>query len=615
MVKTRFKHSAQFGQIPNFHTFDKSSSKGGGFAFPQEISTGNLSPHRGFDDFTRSSPSRPRIMLLLLLISIAAILIKLIGVQIFQGKYWRSLSDRNRIKTIVIHAPRGIIFDRGGKPLVYNVPGYRQIVNGKTVLLSQEQAVPLVASGAQLEIDSLRQYAYKEVSAHILGYLGQISPKQLQNPLFSDYSPGDLIGQGGIEGQYEKDLRGEDGRQLFEVDSGGKSVRKLGQSDPTSGKDVTLTVDVDLQRKVFGAMKDVKKGAAVVSTPKGEILSLVSKPSFDSNLFTLGKDYKPASGSGYISLSDVLSDNLGQPLLNRAISGVYPPGSTFKIVVASAGLGDKIIDENWAVEDTGVIRIGDFSFANWYFTGYGKTDGTLNVVSGLKRSNDIFFYKLAERVGVDKISQMATIFGAGGRLGIDLAGESWGLVPTPEWKKRSIGEGWYLGDTYHYGIGQGYVLSTPLQVNSWAQIIANGGTLYKPHILKETKNIKLRSNFLDKKTASLVREGMIESCSPGGVAWPLFEFKVKNENLKIDGRNFLKVATGSADLRHVVVACKTGTAEHTPGKEPHAWITLFAPAYDPQIVVTVLAEEGGEGSNVAAPIAKEILDQYFGSLK
>ncbi|PIR79734.1 MAG: hypothetical protein COU25_03795, partial [Candidatus Levybacteria bacterium CG10_big_fil_rev_8_21_14_0_10_35_13] len=230
---------------------------------------------------------------------------------------------------------------------------------------------------------------------------------------------------------------------------------------------------------------------------------------------------------------------------------------------------------------------------------------------------DIFFYKLAEKIGVDTISETAKKFGVGSLLGIDLQGEAFGTLPTRQWKQEEVGEQWYLGDTYHYGIGQGYLLTTPLQVNAWTQAIANGGILYVPHLLKNQKSKIKNQNLLDNYSSDLIRQGMIESCAPGGVAFPLYEFKIQNSKFKIDGRNFLEVpqATSSAgykDYRQVVIACKTGTSEHGgPKTLPHAWITLFAPAFNPQIVVTVLAEESGEGSGVAAPIAKKILEGYF----
>lgn len=573
------------------------------------------------DDYKRKSwgyederhATRNYFLVLLAVLAFAILFFRLFFLQVIQGYYYRYLSNSNKTKTVTVHAPRGIIFDRNGTPLVFNVPGFRENVNGKTVLVDQEQALNVIAAGkTDLEVDTLRNYPYREAFAHVLGYVGQISQEQLKNPLYSDYSAGDIVGQAGIEQEYESILKGIDGKQLFEVDAKGDLTRKLGQQDPISGQNITLTLDANLQQAVFEAMKDVKRGAAIVSTPRGEILAMVSKPSFDPNLFTMGQDYKIGSGSSYLTLSDILSDSQNQPLLNRSIAGLYPPGSTFKLIVASAGLSTGIIDENWQVEDTGVLRVGDFSFSNWYYTGYGGTDGMVNIVKGIKRSNDIFFYKLAEKVGVDKVSEVAKKFGLGAKLGIDLQGEEAGIVPTPEWKLKNIGEQWYLGDTYHYGIGQGFLLTTPLQINSWTQAIANGGNLYRPHLLKSQGDTLISGNLLDSHSSDLIKEGMVEACSPGGVAWPLFDYTIKNPKLTIDNKNILPYASGSADMRQVVLACKTGTAEVANNPNPHALITLFAPVYNPQIVITVLSENSGEGSNVAAPIAKKILDNWFG---
>ncbi|MBI2443198.1 MAG: hypothetical protein HYV40_04820 [Candidatus Levybacteria bacterium] len=587
-----------------------------GIAFSDHIKTEKIKRYRYHDEvFTLQM--RGYLLVFFLALFLLVLFGRLTYLQFIKGAYYRNLSDANRTRTKIVHAPRGIIFDRSGKPLVYNVPGFREKRGEKSIVLGRDEALSKMAKGADnIEIDSLRQYPYKEALTHVLGYIGQISSDELKDALFALYDYADWVGKEGIEKQYESILRGVSGKQLLEVDASGKTVRELGQTDPLPGQDITLTIDAAFQDATYKAMKNVKRGAAIVSTPTGEILALVSRPSFDANLFTLDQSYKPSGD--YVSVEAILSDGEGQPLLNRAISGTYPPGSTFKLVTAAAGLEDGVIDERYHVTDTGIVRVGAFSFANWFFTQYGRTDGDVNVVKAISRSNDIFFYKLAELVNVDRLSKMAKKFGIGSVLGIDLVGEAQGILPTRDWKKKEIGEEWYLGDTYHYGIGQGYLLTTPLQVNTWTAVIANEGTLYQPYLLKSEKRKTKSEKFLSDKTISLIRQGMIQSCSPGGVAWPLFELRVKNSELRIDGRNFLEdpkatTSGGFQEYRKVTVACKTGTAQHG-GEEtkPHAWITLFAPAYDPQIVVTVLSEESGEGSNEAAPIAKKILEAWFG---
>lgn len=558
-----------------------------GAAFPDFVRSEQSGQRRHMEGGSGRRTMRGFVLPFSLLLFVGMLLARLVSVSLFQGKYYATMAENNRVKTTVIHAPRGIIFDRNNKPLVFNIPGFRQKISDKTVILSHEQASEKIANAEKnIEIDSLRQYPYKEAFAHVLGYIGQITKEELETPQFVSYLGGDVIGKGGIEQMYESRLKGIAGKQLVEVDAVGKTIRALGQEDPIPGQNITLTLDQKLQEAAFDAIKNIKKGAVVVSTPEGEILVLLSKPSFDPNLFTMGATYRTATDSAYQDVETILSDSQNQPLLNRAISGVYPPGSTFKLVTAAAGLETGKIDEQFSVVDTGVLQVGAFSFGNWYFLQYGKTEGEVNIVKGIKRSNDIFFYKLAEKIGPEKISEMARKLGLGDKTGIDLLGEVKGLVPSDAWKREVIGEQWYLGDTYHYGIGQGYLLTTPLQVNIWTQAIVNGGKIYQPHLLVNGK-WKMVNGKLSEKTVSLIRQGMIESCAPGGVAWPLFEFKVS-------------------------VACKTGTAQHGGAETlPHAWITLFAPAYDPQIIVTVLAESSGEGSNVAAPIAKKILEEWF----
>ena len=588
-----------------------------GHAFADHIKSEKIVRRHYSDGEHMDRGMRSRILLLFFLLAFGLLFFRLTSLQLSQGKYYRTLSDSNRIRTKTIYAPRGVIFDRNGVPLVFNKPGYREIKHDKTSLLYQETALSRLALGAKnIEIDSLREYPYKDTFSHVLGFVGQISKEELSSQDFKDYHLTDWIGKTGIERQYEDVLSGVNGKQLIEVDAMGKIVRTLGQTDPIPGRDITLTIDSKLQNAVFAAMHDVKKGAVVVAAPKGEILAMVSKPTFDPNLFTLDATYK-ASASGYRDVTDILTDSGNQPMMNRAIAGVYPPGSTFKIITAAAGLENNVIDRHFIIKDTGVIKIGEYSFSNWFFTQYGRTDGDVDVVKAISRSNDIFFYKLAEMVNVDRLSQTAGKFGIGRKLSIPLDGEQEGVLPTKDWKKKTVGEQWYLGDTFIYGIGQGYLLTTPLQVNAFTQVIANSGTLYQPKIIKNEQDKALNKDITQKETIDLIREGMMQACSPGGVAYPLFEFRVKNSALKIDGRNILAdpSATTSGALqnsRRVTVACKTGTAQHGGEKTlPHAWITLFAPAYNPEIVVTVLAESSGEGSSVAAPIAKKILEAWF----
>lgn len=603
-----------------------------GVLFGEHIKTGKVKKRR-YDDEGGEPPMRPRGFLLPVVLGIITMLLlgKLFALQLVQGDTYKQLADSNKTRTQIIHAPRGVIFDRNGIPLVFNTPGFLETKRDesgkitKAVHISREEALARIAKGDRnIEVASLREYPYKEATSHVLGYIGQISEEELKSFEFKDYLANDWIGKNGIERQYEHILKGIDGKSLIEVDALGKPVRPLGKTDPIPGQNITLTLDAKLQEAVYQATSGVKKGAVIVSTPDGQILAMVSRPTFDPNLFTLDETYKPASDSAYQTIESMLLDGENQPLLDRAISGVYPPGSTFKIVTAISGLENNVIDGDFRVTDTGILRVGDFSFANWYYTQHGGTDGEVDVVKALSRSNDIYFYKLGQMLGVDKLSATAREFGLGGQLGIDLGGEMTGLVPSKEWKKKTLNEDWYLGDNYHYGIGQGYLLTTPLQVNVWTQVVANGGTLYEPRLLKsKEKRVKSKKDLVSDETLRLVREGMLDSCRGGGVAYPFFNFKVKNSQLKnqIDEKNFLTpvIATGSAvtsDDVGISVACKTGTAQHG-GEDtlPHAWITLFAPAYKPEVVVTVLVESAGEGSSVAGPIAQKILEAYFTKTK
>lgn len=584
-----------------------------GLAFSDFMDAGNVSfsnrGRRGSQAF--HAPDFLLIIPLFILGSIFSVLLfRLFYVQIVQGAYYKKLSNNNRTRTVLIPAPRGIIFDRLGRPLVRNVPVFEIIKDKKVEILPKEDALRLLSQGKNVAGTVSREYLYKSMFAHVLGYTGQISEDALNHPDFKDYAATDFVGKIGVEGQYEKVLQGRGGRELYEVNARGKMTRFLGRQEPVSGRNINTTLDLDVQTAAVKAFEKIKKGAIIVSDPRdGGIRALYSKPTFDSNLFTHSKSYT-AEGD-YKDVSFVLLDSENQPFLDRTIGGAYPPGSTFKLVTAAAGLMSKRILPDTIFEDTGNITVGGITFGSWYFIQYGRKEGQLNVVGALKRSNDIFFYRTAQAIGVDILSSFAKKLGAGSKLGIDLGGEVSGTVPSNAWKQQAMGEQWYLGDTFNYGIGQGYLLTTPLQVNFWTSVFANGGTLYRPHVLRDTKKV-IRENIVDKKYIDLVRQGMAESCDVGGVAWPFFGFKVKNDRLKIDNLNYSKSASDGADMVRVKVGCKTGTSQVGGEKDlPHAWITVFAPFYNPEIVVTVLVENGGEGSSIAGPVARDILKDYF----
>ncbi len=508
-----------------------------------------------------------------------ALVIRLAHLTIVRGHELRTLADGNRTRELIRHAPRGILFDRTGKPLTINVREDR-VVSPDAMFV---------------EVDYSRQYPYGSALAHLLGYTGELSKEELSKEYFSirQYGSGDRIGRSGAEEVFEEKLRGRNGKELVEVDAQGKILRTLGRDQEVAGEPVTLSVDAELAKVVEQSFPVGAKGAIVVAKPStGEILALYSSPSFDPNKFS-----SDMTQTEYESLLN----NPDQPLFSRATGGVYPPGSTFKIVTALGALQEGAITKDTIIEDNGTITIGPFSFPNWYFLQYGKTEGSVDVVKAMQRSNDIFFYRTGERLGITKLADWAHRVGIGKPLGIELGGEVGGLMPDPAWKNgyftspadlEGRNNQWYLGDTYHIAIGQGYLLVTPLQVNAWTNVIANGGKLCKPTI-KKASSVKHQASSgckelgIEKETIQLITEGMRKACEPGGTGWPLFNFSIP-------------------------VVCKTGTAEFgDPSNKTHAWFTVFGPTGEPEISVTVLVEGGGEGSNVAAPIAKKILESWF----
>lgn len=525
----------------------------------------------------------------LLLITFLLLAGRLVELQLIFGARNREVAEGNRIRKVKLSAPRGLIYDRKDKELVRNVPIYRKKVPDSKCLapagpcyevISRDEALKIEAKGElaadYLRMDVGRSYVYGPALAHILGYLGELNEGEVKE---GKGSLGDLTGRTGVEEEYNQQLRGTDGGELFEVNAAGEVIREIGKTQPIPGQNLNLAVDAELSQVAFEALQG-RTGAVVATEVKtGQILVMVSSPSFNPE---------------NISPETLIGEH--RPMFNRALSGVYPPGSVFKIITAAAGLEEGKISKATLFNDTGVIKVGDYAYKNWYFTQYGKTEGEINLVRAIKRSTDTFFYKVGEWVGPDKLAQWAKTFGLGKTTGIDLSGESVGLVPDPDWKQKTTGERWFLGNTYHLAIGQADLLTTPLQINMMTNVIANDGRLCRPQILN-SKSVQDESEILNcqdlklkPETISLIKEGMTGACSTGGTAFPFFDFEPR-------------------------VACKTGTAEYGPiidgRRKTHAWFTAFAPVDDPQIVVTAIVEGGGEGSYVAAPIVKKVMEEWF----
>lgn len=474
---------------------------------------------------------------------------RLIELQLIKGNYFRSLADENRIKRVTIFAPRGKILARGGEVLV----GYK---------------------------DGKRDYVLGAGFAHVSGYVSEANEDEVGKvdpgcPEKGTRKLGSLVGRDGLESFYDCRLRGIDGERLIEVDTFGKEIRLIGVKEPISGEDIKTNISFNLQKeipKIVTESKDLPddpKGAVVVTDGMGEVIAIYSFPSFNPS------DLGPS----------VTDSSL--PLFDRATSGAYHPGSTYKIVTSAAALEGRVIDDSFQYDDRGVIKINEgqineFSYTNWYFTQYGRVEGLVDLKKAIARSTDTFFYKVGEMIGVDNLVSWSQKFGLGQKTGIDLPGEIAGLVPSPKWKEETKKESWFLGNTYHMAIGQGDLTASPLQVNAMTSVIANGGKLCNLKIVgvPECKNLKL-----SKDTLSEIKLGMIGACSEGGTAYPFFGLNPQ-------------------------VACKTGTAETEEIDKTHAWFVAMTPSDNPELVISVVVEKAGEGSKVAAPLTKEII-QYW----
>jgi len=566
--------------------------------------------------------------------------IRLFCLQVQEGFINLKLAEGNRVKNLPIAAPRGLILDQNGEVLASNDFAYELVVQANSskdiedisedifniIGISREEVDTQIANHKNLSgfvtlkekiprdealiLKSrlpaygrfgvipvfIRRYAHESL-AHLLGYVGKFNSQEQES--YPQYTVNKFIGKTGIEKSYDEYLQGIPGYRKVEVDASGKLIRVLSNQDPLSGNILQTTIDLDLQKYIYEKLKEITeelqtKGAVVVIDPRyGTIKAMVSLPGFDPTAISRG-----LSEEAY----NELVSNDTDPLLNRVISGVYSSGSTIKPFIATSALEFGVIDEGTAFETPPFIEIGQWKFLDW------KDHGYTDVRTAIAESNNIFFYALGggwgpvkNPLGPSGIEKGLDRFGFGIETGVDLRGEQKGFIPNPQWKKQLTGESWYIGDTYNLAIGQGDLLVTPIQIANATSAIANSGTLYLPRsvskIIKDEnhsvielkeKDFINRKNIFSQDNLRIVREGMRKTVTEGS-AYSIF----KNEFV-------------------TSVAGKTGTAQFGNEDKTHAWFTCFAPYEQPELVLTVLIEAGGEGYETAAPLAKDILGHYFG---
>ncbi|MBP1723208.1 MAG: mrdA [Deltaproteobacteria bacterium] len=583
---------------------------------------------------------------IIIIVAFSLIFSRLWYLQVLKGDYYRALSENNRIRIQEISAPRGTLFDRNEVPLVDSFPSfdvslYRQDVPDMEALirplsrilstpeekirsrLEAARGIPLhqplkiktnitreeLAAvetrrldlpGVVVDVVIRRNYPYKNLASHLIGYLGEISQKELEQEEFWNHKLGYLVGKYGIEKKFELDLMGENGGRQIEVNAMGHKIRVLGQAEPNPGNNLHLSLDLELQKVAEEAMAG-KRGALVAMNPRnGDILAMVSKPDFDPNLFARG-----ISAENWKSIVE----NPAHPLQNRTIQGQYPPGSVFKILVAMAGLEEKAITPETAFQCTGVHPFGDREYRCWNKEGHGW----VSLRRAIVESCDVYFYQLGMRLGVNRIAKYASAAGLGDPTGFPLGLEKPGLVPTSSWKMKKFGIPWQAGENLAIAIGQGYNLATPLQIACTFSALFNGGNYYQPRIvqsiraphgesLREFPPLILRNIPVSSGTIEFVREalwGAVNSPSGTGI-------KARVEGFSVAGK------TGTSQ----VVQKKEGKSEPTsPDLQDHAWFACFAPSHHPEITVVVLVEHGGGGGTTAAPVARQVLEFYYQQLK
>jgi penicillin-binding protein 2 len=564
---------------------------------------------------------------------------RLYYLQVYQGEKYKVLSDENRISTRILVPPRGIVYDRNGVILATNEQNFQaliiaeQVRNVEQTLERFRQLMPLEASEEERIIKDIRRnrkfvpikikdnLTWEEVSAILLnapylpgividqglnryypeglytapflGYVGAVSDKdEKDDPLL--LVPDFKIGKAGLEKAFEKQLRGQGGNIKLEVNAYGRVMKEIERNKGTAGENLTLTIDLRLQKTAMDAFGDQSGAAVVLDVHSGEILAFVSAPSFDPNLFTKGISYKDWNA---------LLNHERHPLTNKAVAGQYSPGSTFKIVVALAALEAGLIDEHTRFNCTGMMPLGNHQFHCWRHTGHGPQ----TVVEALKNSCDIFFYEVALRLGIDRIAETARRLGMGAPTGITLENEQSGLIPDKEWKKRRFGTSWQQGESVIAGIGQGYVLATPLQLATMLARIVNGGYTVHPTFVAPTlhEKGKIKKLHFSPRNIELVKEGMFQVVNGDGGTAGRARFNING--VQMGGK------TGTTQVRRISLQeRKRGIIkdENLPWNlRNHALFIGYAPQDNPQYAVAVVVEHGSSGSGIAAPIASKILQQ------
>ncbi|WP_337556037.1 penicillin-binding protein 2 [Phascolarctobacterium succinatutens] len=587
----------------------------------------------------RNRITRLHTLLVVCLVLFAVLLGRMVYLQLWRGDYYAKQSDGNRLRQSRILAPRGIIYDSEGKELVNNLPGYAVVlqkqssykpetlqrlsnllqmpveeINAKikasenfyepimlknnldqqmvTKIEEQRRYMPEV----MLSVQPIRNYPYHELAVHALGYVGEVSSYEIEQGLFKNISQGSLVGKGGLEKTYDKYLRGEDGAFMEEVDVAGNVVKHYDSVQPIPGKNLKLTIDYELQKELeaftdkhlaflrsSGIAPGARAAAVVAIDPRnGAVRAMVSRPGYDPNWFVHGISSKNWNS---------INNDPNYPMNNKVITGEYPPGSTFKIVTGSAAFELKKVGLNEPIFDGGfhpmVPTMGNAG---------GEVLGWLTFIKALAMSDNVYFYELGYRVGIDNIEKYAHIFGFGERTGIDLEGESKGLVASKKVKREIWDEDWRLGDTFNAAIGQGFNLTTPIQLSVMLSIVANGGTKYQPYLVdsiinsdgslfEKPKRAEGKHIDVSQQTIDYIRMGMSATTQEGGTA------------------------SYFAGLPKPI-AGKTGTAENSHGRD-HGLFVAYGPVDDPELVVVCIVEQGGFGSVAAGPIVYKAFEEFF----